>query len=130
MLRVFDCVFATHVFAGFVRLLFYGGQHAPKQRCTARGGASAHEEGRRRVIGVVGHGDLTVSGIGNPGSRTMLLVGRVRAVGKSGTGAHGAGAAPRGRSRRGNGAGDRAAVESGPARTAADARPQRRPGSF
>ncbi|MDV9189860.1 DUF6126 family protein [Streptomyces sp. SR27] len=30
MLRVFVYVFATHLFAGFVWLLFYVGQHAPK----------------------------------------------------------------------------------------------------
>ncbi|WP_086826650.1 DUF6126 family protein [Streptomyces sp. NRRL B-24572] len=31
MLRVFVYVFATHLFAGFVWLLSYVGQHAPKQ---------------------------------------------------------------------------------------------------
>lgn len=30
MLRVFVYVFATHLFAGFVWLLFYVGEHAPK----------------------------------------------------------------------------------------------------
>lgn len=29
-LRVFVYVFATHLFAGFIRLLFYVGEHAPK----------------------------------------------------------------------------------------------------
>lgn len=29
-LRVFVYVFATHLFAGFVWLLFYVGEHAPK----------------------------------------------------------------------------------------------------
>lgn len=30
MLRVFVYVFATHLFAGFVWLLFWVGEHAPK----------------------------------------------------------------------------------------------------
>lgn len=30
MLRVFVYVFATHLFAGFIWLLFYVGEHAPK----------------------------------------------------------------------------------------------------
>ncbi|MFF6833522.1 DUF6126 family protein [Streptomyces sp. NPDC012438] len=45
MLRVFVCVFAAHAFAGFVRILFHGGQNAREQR---PGAASGSEDGRGR----------------------------------------------------------------------------------